>query len=208
ARMMGMVGVVMVALAAVGAAKADLIYQFDFQPAGGAISSGWTPVTTGTIHSSSQAYGWDSNASLTDRTRYGTSDNMLIDFVMSAPGYSPQGQLRTFMVDVPNGKYTVQLWFFDAQFSHNRNTVTVEGQTPSGWSNFDVPTNTMITHSYTVDVADNRLDIGISASSDNWIINGVQVDSVVPEPATMAFLALGGLTMVGAGLRRRWRGSN
>ncbi|MDD4891786.1 MAG: PEP-CTERM sorting domain-containing protein [Phycisphaerae bacterium] len=31
--------------------------------------------------------------------------------------------------------------------------------------------------------------------------------TVPPEPATMALLALGGLTMVGAGLRRRWRGS-
>ncbi|MDD4891894.1 MAG: PEP-CTERM sorting domain-containing protein [Phycisphaerae bacterium] len=35
-----------------------------------------------------------------------------------------------------------------------------------------------------------------------------QATVTVPEPATMAFLALGGLTMVGAGLRRRWRGSN
>ncbi|MDD4890682.1 MAG: PEP-CTERM sorting domain-containing protein [Phycisphaerae bacterium] len=37
----------------------------------------------------------------------------------------------------------------------------------------------------------------------NWTWDNLAVAELVPEPATMAFLTLGGLSMIGAGLRRR-----
>ena len=83
-------------------------FKFDFGP--GATAAGYTHVDAGTQYSAAGKFGF-TDTSATSGTDRGTGDALRSDFV--------QAQGSTFLVDLPNGDYTVKLIAGDATEATN-----------------------------------------------------------------------------------------
>ncbi len=90
---------------------------FEFGPASAPVGTGAVGVST-QAYSSTTGYGWTNGVGLDTRDR-GAPDSIANDFVTGSDG--------TFLVDVPNGTYTVTATLGDASAPHGPVTIWCRG---------------------------------------------------------------------------------
>lgn len=190
-----------------GQAAADPVYQFDFNDndqSSSTLQSGWTEVLQTTIYNgTTHVFGFDSTVT-DDRLRAGPGgalNDVYEDFVFSS-------SQRTFSVDLAAGVYDVTIhWYeeFGGNADHLNIDVFAEGESTPSWSQIDVLNHAdPLAETRQVTVTDGTLDLLLDPDSGQiWTINGLEITyvSAVPEPATLALLALGGAGL--AAFRRR-----
>ncbi len=100
-------------------APATFAAGYDFGTSSSPVAAGYTRVTGSTVYNSTSGYGWQS-ATMGDWDR-ATGTDVTRDFVYGHGG--------TFVVDVPNGTYSVSVVMGDAgNYGHDQMAVYIEGK--------------------------------------------------------------------------------
>lgn len=123
-------------------------FKFDF--GSGNVVEGYTQVLTTTIYTPQLGYGFIKGLTYNERVRKGP-DDLLRDFVF-ANEYSYQ-----FMVDLPNGEYTVTLISGDRDAIQEPFKVTAEGELKL--ENVGAAKGEFTTQTFNVTVKDNQLNL-------------------------------------------------
>ncbi len=139
--------------------------KFDFGTASSPVAGGFVGVTTTTSYTPQLGYGWLSGT-ITARDR-GTGTSLTRDL-----NFTPNG---TFVVDLPNGTYTVLIVMGDAIAAHDQMGVYLEGVLVD-----TVSTNAgqFSAKSYQATVNDGQLTVllhDLGGSDANVVINGLEV---------------------------------
>jgi hypothetical protein len=96
--------------------------KFDFQPANGQLEENYTNITRTMLYNSSIGYGWlTSPADDRDRGSGSYPENLTRDFIFDSAD-------RTFIVDLPNGKYIVTVLLGDMSYAHDLMNVYANSQ--------------------------------------------------------------------------------
>jgi fibronectin type 3 domain-containing protein len=146
--------------------------HFDFGTATSPLASGYTQMTESTTYSPSQGYGW-SSGTISSRDR-GTGGALDEDF-----NFTTQG---TFAVDLANGTYNVTLTIGDAFYTQQSEGIFFQGVQVDTVTS---PAGQYLVKTYTVTVANGRLDLGIKGLSSldyNARINGLDIIPATPPP--------------------------
>lgn len=176
------------ALAAVNEVLGLTPRRFDFGISSSPVESGYVPVTPTTSYptGSTTIYGWSQAQSLTGRDS-GSGSNLDRDANITTDG--------TFLVDVNNGTYKVDMHLGEVYTAHDQTGVFLEGVqvdnvTPSGYSG-------VVTRSYTVTVGDGQLNVRLRDLGGYFA--GAAITSLVVTPIpTPAPTAPSGLTATAA----------
>ncbi|OLS42178.1 hypothetical protein [Bacillus sp. MRMR6] len=131
--------------------------RFDFGSASSPVAKGYTQVTNTMIYNSTRGYGLSKAVAERDR---GNPDDIKRDFVIDG-NYS-------FMVDVPNGEYFVNVVTGD-NIASSRTSFNIEGQSLGSIS---TGTGQFAEKSTIVNVKDNQLNVAIS---ENGRINALEI---------------------------------
>ena len=149
--------------------KVNMALDFDDDDAGVETMPGWTSFTISAY--SPGGYGWDNITNIDDKKR--ASGNALQKDLHHST------QDKTFMVDLPNGNYTVYVYVGDAQYAHDNMDITVEGvlhdNVSTGIGEFKEET-------FSVTVYDNQINILFhddGGTDPNWVVNGIKIVSDV-----------------------------
>jgi fibronectin type 3 domain-containing protein len=146
--------------------------KFDFGTDSSAVEAGYTQVLSTTLYSEDTGFGWVDTMGLYSRDR-GVPDALRRDFVFSSSN-------RTFRVDVPNGKYMVQVIVGDNAFSHDNIYVYAEGALVVG--NLTVEAGRFAEVVFYVEVWDGHLELTFidgGGKDANWVVNCIYVKSAV-----------------------------
>ncbi len=177
---------------AVAAQAAPLIgYNVNFQPEGAPIPEGYLPDYGDAfgLRPSGFTYGWDvANDETRDR---GDVEDQRYDTI----NHMQNGGTFTWEFQLDNGLYDVFVVAGDPGYTDQTNDLLIEGVLavdPDGEDNFDE-------YTVRVQVDDGRLTIAPGPNADNAKIAFTEI-TLVPEPASMAVLGLGGMGVL---LRRR-----
>jgi len=162
--------------------------HFDFATPSSLLETGYMRVSSGTTYTPAQGYGWLAGTIVSvDRETGTTLDRDL--------NLTPRG---TFVVDLPNGTYRVDLRLGDpGSFAHEQMEVSLEG----------VPVDTvttsagqLVSRSYTVKVTDGRMNLDmedLGGRDKNVAIAGMSVSAILPDTSGPTVM-IGGATSAGA----------
>jgi hypothetical protein len=144
-------------------------YAFDFDSAENvATMTGWISFAI-SAYDSSIGYGWDNTTGISFAKR-ASGDSVQRDFHYYL-------QDRTFIVDVANGTYSVNVIVGDAAYPHDQIDITVEETThtvTTASGEFKVVAFS------DVEVSDGQLNIlfhDAGGNDPNWVVNGITIDS-------------------------------
>jgi len=113
-------------------------------------------------------YGWQNTSGMDTRDR-GSGSNLQRDFHFSHGDHD-------FLVDVPNGDYTINITFGDAAMGHDLEDVYAEGALKL--NNITTTGSQFRTETFVVTVNDGQLNLGFhddGGSDSNWCINAIEV---------------------------------
>ncbi len=149
----------------------------------GSVVAGWrldlgsttTPVATGYTRFPVQAYsagrgcGWDNVSGIDWRDRGAGASDLQRDFHFAPSDHN-------FLVDLPNGNYTVKVYFGDLTYGHDNIDVSVEGTLVL--DDYSTIAGQFTSQSFAVTVADGQLTLGLhedGGSDPNWVVDGIDV---------------------------------
>lgn len=172
-------------------APADAVYQLDMNDTASPTWPGFTGVLKTTLYAPATGYGWTAGPQYAhDQGGQGGLNDMLRDF------HYDQDR-RSFLADLPQGVYTVAMYFRDDASAHDNIRVWAEDSLVL--PDLDVPQATTVAQIFAVTVSDGQLALDIDdadppggALDPNWVLNGIVI---VPEPAAAALLAAGCLAL-------------
>ena len=113
-------------------------------------------------------YGWEASVDSRDRSSGG---DLFRDQHCSTSD-------RTFLVDVPNGRYKVTLYFGDASYAHDNIDVFAEGDLII--DDLTISAAEYVTKSFIITVSDGQLTLTFhddGGTDQNWVVCGVSVYS-------------------------------
>ncbi len=148
-------------------------YLFDFGTATSPLATGYTRITESTKYSAAQKYGW-STGTISSRDR-GTGTDINRDF-----NFTPDG---TFLVDLPNGSYSIELVMGDATTSHDQMGVYFNGVLFATVSN---TAGQFLDNTYTVSVTTGQLALrlkDLGGTDTNTVINAMVIAKIGPPVA-------------------------
>lgn len=143
-------------------------YRFDFGP--GATAEGYTRVEATQSYSPESRYGF-TNTSVTTGEDRGTSDALRSDFV--------QAQGSTFLVDLPNGDYTVKLIAGDAAAATN---IAITAEKMAKVQLTDKPAGQFLEMEFPLSLVDGQLNLDFSGTAAK--INSLVIAARAPRTAT------------------------
>ena len=143
-------------------------FKFDFGP--GATADGYTRVEAGTQYSATGKFGF-SDTSVTSGTDRGTEDALRSDFV--------QAQGSSFLVDLPNGDYTVKLIAGDAVEATN---IAITAEKMAKVQLTDKPASQYLEMEFPISLVDGQLNLDFSGAAAN--INSLVIAARAPRAAT------------------------
>lgn len=124
-------------------------FKFDFGP--GATADGYTAVAAGTQYSAATKFGFTDTA-VTSGADRGTGDALRSDFV--------QAQGSTFLVDLPNGDYTVKLIAGDATEATN---IAITAEAMAKVQATDKPAGQYLEMEFPISLVDGQLNLDSAA---------------------------------------------
>jgi len=147
--------------------------QFDFNHNGSATAPGWKPVAV-QEYTKANGYGWDNIKGITSIDRH-LGDPMLRDF--HAWNVS---EMRSFLIDIPYGRYTLRMHYGDSEADHEQIALWIGAKqqplNPVSVKAGEFKTVQLVTHS---DWGKNgTLDIGfrnLPGAKPDCIINGIEI---------------------------------
>lgn len=146
--------------------------SFDFGTSSSPVAAGFRQVTPSTTYSVAQGYGWLSGTiTATDR---GTGTDVNRDF-NSTP-------LGTFVVNVPNGTYSVVVTMGDATTAHDKMAVSLEG---SQVANLSSSAGQFLRNTYQVTVSNGQLTLALDDRGGRdpvVVINALEISRVSGGP--------------------------
>ena len=143
-------------------------FKFDFGP--GATAAGYTHVDAGTQYSAAGKFGF-TDTSATSGTDRGTGDALRSDFV--------QAQGSTFLVDLPNGDYTVKLIAGDATEATN---IAITAEKMAKVQLTDKPAGQYLEMEFPISLVDGQLNLDFSGTAAK--INSLAIAARAPRTAT------------------------
>ncbi|MBD0383644.1 G-D-S-L family lipolytic protein [Paenibacillus sp. WST5] len=147
-------------------------YKYDFGPVGSPVADGYTGVNLNTLYTPELGYGIKSNTGMITRDR-GTGGS---DLVRDWLGYFNAGW--EFMVDLPNGTYSVKVYVGDLLGSA-RTSVTIDGR---DFGTVAAGKNTIAEAVFNqVQVRDGQMNLFFGGSTG--IANGLEITPVLQAPA-------------------------
>ena len=148
--------------------------HFEFGTSASPVLSGYTLVTNSTTYSTASHYGWSSGVIGSRDRGTGTSLSMHLD-------YTPDG---TFLVDVPNGTYQVNLLLGDSgPYLHDDMGIFLQGVQVD---NVSTAASQVVSRGYTVNVLGGQLVLrlkDLGGVDPNVAIDALDLTSVVVVPA-------------------------
>lgn len=161
---------------------------FDFGQVTSPAMLGWNQVTQDDTYNSSIGYGW--SRTVTHGARTAVADVRNMDFCRDTSG-TP----ASYLVDLPNGLYDISLTVGD-QYALSAGTIDITAEGSPIAENLTYGNNEWISVTAQVQIADGQLDLGFSNDGGGqWIANDLQI-SLVPEPASLLVLSLGGTLLL------------
>ncbi len=143
-------------------------FKFDFGP--GATAAGYTHVDAGTQYSAAGKFGFTDTAA-TSGTDRGTGDALRSDFV--------QAQGSSFLVDLPNGDYTVKLIAGDAAEATN---IAITAEKMAKVQLTDKPAGQYLEMEFPISLVDGQLNLDFSGTAAK--INSLAITARAPRTAT------------------------
>jgi hypothetical protein len=141
------------------------VWRFDFNTASSATATGLTGVGASNTYNPGLGYGWQTNASTF--ARGAIASPLLTD--------GHWGTSNTFLVDVANGDYLVNVTLGDGSFARNNISVWAEGNPVL--SGLASPAGQFIHRSFPVTVSDGQLSVQIASTGGDpyFTINALEV---------------------------------
>ncbi|MEK0155611.1 fibronectin type III domain-containing protein [Arthrobacter oryzae] len=143
-------------------------FRFDFGP--GATADGYTRVDAGQAYSAALKFGF-TDTTLTSGTDRGTADPLRSDFV--------QAQGGSFLVDLPNGDYTVKLVAGDAAATTN---IAITAEKMAKVQLTDKPAGQYLEMEFPISLVDGQLNLDFGGSAAK--INSLVIAARAPRTAT------------------------
>nr|WP_281282184.1 SGNH/GDSL hydrolase family protein [Pseudarthrobacter phenanthrenivorans] len=143
-------------------------FKFDFGP--GDTADGYTAVGPGAEYTTEAKFGF-TDTSVTSGTDRGTGDPLRSDFV--------QAQGSTFLVDLPNGDYTVKLIAGDAVESTN---IAITAEKMAKVQATDKPAGQYLEMEFPISLVDGQLNLDFTGSAAK--INSLVIAARAPRTAT------------------------
>ncbi|WP_305775691.1 fibronectin type III domain-containing protein [Pseudarthrobacter sp. NamE5] len=143
-------------------------FKFDFGP--GATADGYTAVSAGTQYSPTGKFGFTDTA-VTSGVDRGTGDSLRSDFV--------QAQGSTFLVDLPNGDYTVKLIAGDATEATN---IAITAEKMAKVQLTDRPAGQYLEMEFPISLVDGQLNLDFTGTAAK--INSLVIAARAPRAAT------------------------
>ncbi len=169
--------------ASAATAAQPITAHFEFGTSASLLQSGYTLVTNGTTYSATSHYGWSSGVIGSRDRGTGTSLNMHLN-------YTTDG---TFLVDVPNGTYQVNLLLGDSgPFLHDNMGIFLQGVQVD---NVSTAASQVVSRSYTVNVLGGQLVLrlkDLGGVDPNVAIDALDLSSVVVLPAAPSSVTASG----------------
>ncbi len=139
------------------------VVALDFGP--GPAAPGFTPVGAGTLYDRARGFGWEEMEGLADVLRAGP-DDLHADFVEGRGG-------RTFIVDLPNGDYSVTVAVGDDHWGYHFGApVTISAQGTVEVEGLERPARVFQHVSFGTQVTDGKLKVGFDGPKD-WCVNAL-----------------------------------
>lgn len=143
-------------------------FKFDFGP--GATAEGYTAVDAGAQYSAAAKFGF-TDTTVTSGADRGTGDALRSDFV--------QAQGSTFLVDLPNGDYTVKLIAGDATEATN---IAITAEKIAKVQGTDKPAGQYLEMEFPISLVDGQLNLDFSGTAAK--INSLVIAARAPRTAT------------------------
>ena len=136
-------------------------YKYDFGTASSPVMDGFTRVTDSTAYNTSLGYGWNITNGIRSRDREQETD-LYRDFNFMRSG--------SFLVDIPNGSYTVTVEMGDREYAHDEMSVHYEGLL-GGMVSSEIDQYTKVIE-YNVEVNDGQLKVDFHdlGGSDPYVV--------------------------------------
>jgi PKD repeat protein len=152
-------------------------FHYDFGTRNSPVAPGYIGVAM-TAYSASLHYGWSNGAASVKAFDRSTSDPLTTDFNCAKD--------QTFMVDLPNGSYDVQLTMGDASQEHDNLYIYLQGQLVA--SNLTTLVNQFIQPAYRLEVSTGQLDVRLtsnaSGSKPTFALDGLDVNASAAPTAS------------------------
>lgn len=182
----------------------DNIYGFDFGPESSLVLANFTPVSEKTVYSQEKGYGWIPfkegkpmvesaygptaisipGLSVRDRGKEigasNTCDSLYRDFCAAAAFHHSQLE-QEFLVDLPNGKYKVVIFFGDIMYGKpGENRFWIEAEGNRKVEKVIHGTDLCGKTDFEIEVADNQLNLRFGDDDEDimersWVINGLLI---------------------------------
>lgn len=150
----------------------DVPMYYDF--GNGPVQSGFTSITKSTgAYSVGTGYGFNSISGLDQRDR-GAPDNLRRDFIVASAPY-------TFIIDVPNGKYSVKVIAGDNLSNAANGPMNVYAEDVKMISAMSSAGGSFSEEEFETDVTDNQLNIKFehtNGTGNPWRINSMEINSL------------------------------
>jgi hypothetical protein len=152
--------------------KAGAVLAIDFDdPTNLATAAGFRSFSTN-AYTKTVGYGWQSTNNLGWRTRSGSTDAFWKDIVITE-----YPSIQTFLVDVPNGSYSVTVFLGDPDYSNNAGlTVSAEGVNQFTLTNTSQGQRLAKTFPVTVSDGQLTLSFGQTQTGSALAIAGLEID--------------------------------
>ncbi|MEC0227177.1 rhamnogalacturonan lyase family protein [Paenibacillus alba] len=147
------------------------VYKYDFGPVGSPVAEGYTGVTLNTLYTPALGYGIKSNVGMITRDRGAGGNDLVRDWL----GYFNVGW--EFMVDLPNGTYSVKAYVGDLSGSAKTSFV-IDGK---DYGTVSAAKNSISETVFNqVQVRDGQMNFVFGSSTA--IVNGLEITPVLQAP--------------------------
>jgi len=147
--------------------EANSTWRFDFNTSTSATADGFLAVGAANTYRADLGYGWQTTAYTFARST--------VPSPLLADGH--WGTSNTFLADVPDGDYVVNVTFGDGSYARNQLAVRAEGAAVAQLSGVDTAAGQFEHHAFPVTVSGNQLSLQIySAGGDPYFtINALEI---------------------------------
>ncbi|GGA02889.1 hypothetical protein GCM10008018_56190 [Paenibacillus marchantiophytorum] len=155
------------------------VYKYDFGPVGSPVAEGYTGVTLNTLYTPQLGYGIKSNTGMISRDRGAGGNDLVRDWL----GYFNVGW--EFMVDLPNGTYSVKAYVGDLSGSAKTSFV-IDGK---DYGTVSASKNSISETVFNqVQVKDGQMNFVFGSSTA--IVNGLEITPVLQAPTGLKLITL------------------